>query len=136
MHVVVRMTTAVDVDACLVRIKLVQRQSSTETSAPSVFALDKLVALVPENSPVGTLVATPPLLNFGGRHFQFRTDSKHFSVEPDTAQIRTLVPLDYEGATKSHHLRIIANDTSRSTINVQVSGSCVREIASFFNDFR
>merc|ERR1719400_418228 len=104
------MTTAVDVDACLVRIKLV-RQSSKETPAPSVFALDKLVALVPENSPVGTFVATPPL-NFEPGRFKFRTDSKHFSIEPHTAQIRTLIPLDYEGATKSHHLRIIANDSS------------------------
>ena len=115
----VRLSSATDVDVCTVRVAVQTQQSALQAEAPSVFVLKKLVALVPENSPVGTVVVTPPIVRTEDV-VTFRTDSKHFSVDESSGRVRTLVPLDYEGPVKTRHLRIMANDTGRSVMSVQV----------------
>ena len=90
-----------------------------------------MAALVPENSPPGTLVALPPLLKSEG--VSFRTDSRAFSVDARTGEVRTLVALDYEGGgPKAHHLRVFADDEGRSVMRLQVLTDSVDEFPPKF----
>ena len=86
---------------------------------------------MPENSPPGTLVARPPLLKSEG--VSFRTDSRAFSVDAKTGEVRTLVALDYEGGgPKAHHLRVFADDEARSVMRLQVLTDSVDEFPPQF----
>ena len=133
LHVVIRIGTPNDVSVCLVSVRVEGEAKASNSKKSSIFSLPKMVALVPENSPVGSFVAIPPTKD--QREVSFRTDSKQFSVNSETGQIRTLVPLDYEGV-KTYHLRLLANDSSGqlSIMNVQILVESLDEFSPNFEN--